>query len=849
MILRWTLRELRNQSRLVLFFILNLSLGLSGFVALNAFRQSLEASLRANSKNFLSADLAISARRLLTEDEKSSVADILGRLGPYQQVRLWEFFSMAAGDPLGQSQGRSRLVQVRGLEAGFPFYGFLQLRERGKSDSGRWVLQSGEVFVYPELLIQLGLEVGDSIQLGEKRFRIADVVIDDSTQSFRLASLAPRVFALRSDLESTALVQKGTTLTESILVRMSEEKIQYAKDLLKAQLEDPAIQIEDSDEASQDSARALQYLSDYLGLVSLVALFLSALGTLYLFRSYLIKKLPSVAVWNALGLSKGKAQSMDLLQLFFLGLASSLVCLILSWAILPVISRILAELTPVSLQLSLSWEVILLALGLGSLGALVICAPFVLPLIRLPTSQLFQESSQLNLPWKWSDWFWFLPALVLFVGLSLWQARSFQVGGLFLGVFAAVAVVLFLLGQILLWGSRGLGSSLSWGARLSLKTLERKRLVSLMMFVSLALGSFLMNFIPQLRAGLRDELEAPSSQLLPSLFLFDIQFEQLPLLQELLAKRGLSLDRISPLIRARLESVNSKSFERKKSEGVVTREQETEARFRNRGFNLSYRDFLSDAESLVAGLPFDRSTEIPQISVEQRFAERLGLRLGDVLEFDVQGIPIKGLVWNLRKVKWNTFQPNFFVIFQSGVLEESPQIFLGSVPKMDLERKEALQAELALQFPNVSSIDVRRVVERIYDISTQMGWALQVMAVLSLFAGFVVLISMSLDQLQRRVWDFNLLKVLGARESELRQMILFEFMWVGFLAALAGVLLSFVGSFVFTRLVFEGTWVLDWTWPLCSLLVSLVITYLMGRVFTSWIVRAKARELLSASGF
>ncbi|MEI7973332.1 MAG: FtsX-like permease family protein, partial [Bdellovibrio sp.] len=751
--------------------------------------------------------------------------------------------------PRGKGLGRSRLVQVRGLEAGFPFYGHLQLRERGKLNSEHWVLQSGEVFAYPELLIQLGLEVGDSVQLGEKRFRIADVVVDDSTQSFRLASLAPRVFALRSDLESTALVQKGTTLTESLLVRMPEEKIQIAKDLLKAQLEDPAIQIEDSDEASQDSARALQYLSDYLGLVSLVALFLSALGTLYLFRSYLIKKLPSVAVWNALGLSKSGAQRMDLLQLFFLGLVSSLLCLCFSWLILPVISRILAELTPVSLQLRLSWEVILLALGLGSLGALFICAPLVLPLIRLPTAQLFQESSQLRLPWKWSDWCWFIPALIFFVGLSLWQARSFQVGGLFLVVFVAVAVVLIFFGQLLLWGSRGLSSILSWETSLSLKTLERKRLVSLMMFVSLALGSFLMNFIPQLRAGLRDELEAPSSQLLPSLFLFDIQFEQLPLLKDFLVKRGLSLDRISPLIRARLETVNGKSFERKKSEGVVTREQETEVRFRNRGFNLSYRDNLSDAESLVAGSPFDRSTKIPQISVEQRFANRLGLQLGDLLEFDVQGIPIKGLVWNLRKVKWNTFQPNFFVIFQSGVLEESPQIFLGSVPKMEMEKKEALQAELAVQFPNVSSIDVRRVVERIFDISIQMGWALQVMAVLSLFAGFVVLISMSLDQLQGRIWDFNLLKVLGARESELHHMILFEFMWVGFLAALAGVLLSFVGSFVFTRVVFEGTWVLDWAWPLYSVVGSLVITYLMGRFFTSWIVKSKARELLSASGF
>ena len=160
---------------------------------------------------------------------------------------------------------------------------------------------------------------------------------------------------------------------------------------------------------------------------------------------------------------------------------------------------------------------------------------------------------------------------------------------------------------------------------------------SLWAFVALSLGALLLNLLPQLRAGLLAELEQPTK--LPSLFLFDIQEDQLAPLQEKFRSSGLELENLSPLVRARLLSVNGAAFERTTSaEGFRTREEENEARFRNRGFNLSYRAGLSGAETLVAGTPFKGSGN--EISVEERFADRVGVGIGDTLLFDVQGVEV-----------------------------------------------------------------------------------------------------------------------------------------------------------------------------------------------------------------
>jgi putative ABC transport system permease protein len=359
-----------------------------------------------------------------------------------------------------------------------------------------------------------------------------------------------------------------------------------------------------------------------------------------------------------------------------------------------------------------------------------------------------------------------------------------------------------------------------------------------------------MNLLPQLKVSLKQDLVAPENLKLPSLFMFDIQDEQLDPLKQFLASKNLSLQQLSPLIRARILKVNGTAFERAEEEGQFqTREEENKARFRNRGVNLSYREKLTESETLKEGRDFSgvfdpNSGKPAEISVEAKFAEQMGFQLHDKLVFDIQGIEIEGEIVNFRNVKWNSFQPNFFIQMQPGVLDEAPKTWLTSIASLPREQVNRLQTDLVRQFPNISMVDVHRVIEKVLEVSDQMSWSLELMAALSLFAGFVVLFSIASYEVRRRSWDLNLLKIFGASQKSLFQYLLAEFGLLGFLSSFFGVLVSLVLSYVLSRIFFEGTYQFDLTWPLASLVMVTLLSILILWFLSRRVIQEHPAELL-----
>jgi putative ABC transport system permease protein len=309
---------------------------------------------------------------------------------------------------------------------------------------------------------------------------------------------------------------------------------------------------------------------------------------------------------------------------------------------------------------------------------------------------------------------------------------------------------------------------------------------------------------------------------------------------------------LSPLIRSRLASINGESFEKKsKDQTFSTREEEQEARSRNRGYNLSYRTEYSSAEKILQGRDFsgrynEASSAPAELSLERRFAERLGIKIGDSLEFDIQGVSIQGKVINFRKVRWTSFQPNFFILFQPGVLDDAPKTFIASVPKLDLDRKLSLQNGIVQKFSNVSMIDVSDVAAKILEVFRQMSGALAVMAWLSIFAGFVVLFSISAHQASSRRQEINLLKVLGARFSDVRQMVVVEFAILGFCASAFGAFLSYGVSWFITEFLFDGNWVFTWVTPVVSVVLATLLASFTALIAAWRVLRQKPIALLQS---
>jgi putative ABC transport system permease protein len=234
------------------------------------------------------------------------------------------------------------------------------------------------------------------------------------------------------------------------------------------------------------------------------------------------------------------------------------------------------------------------------------------------------------------------------------------------------------------------------------------------------------------------------------------------------------------------------------------------------------------------------------MSLEIDFAERLGVGLGDTLRFDVQGVAVDGQVVSLREVRWNSFQPNFFVVFQPGVLEDAPAVYLASIPQLSAEQRDALQVSLQVEFPNVSSIDVTRAVKRMLGLIDQLQWALAGSAGLSLAVGWLLVTALARDAARARRWEINLLKVLGAEPRDIRRALDLEFALLGALSALAGSATSVAAAAVLAR------WVVDVPWtpavaPLAAPLFGIpLVCLLCARAAARGVLRERPLVLLQA---
>jgi len=852
-LLRLALRELRNDARFAGSFVFCLALGFAGFVALDAFQDSVARELAARSRAYLGGDLMVESRRPLTPEELTGL-DAQAGAGA-RTAELVELFSMAAAD------GRARLVELCAIDAAYPLYGEIVLEGSGPvgEPERRALLEGRGLWADPVLLRWLGAETGDEIALGSARFTVQGAIARDSGRPTRGFSLAPRVYVALPELAATELVATGSRIEYRRLYRLADggDANAVARAMRLAQ-EDPQLEVRAHDEAAGELTQVYARVADALSLVALAAVFLACVGAAHLFRAFLLRRLGDVAILLALGATRRRAEQLFLTQLALLGVAAGLLASVLGALLLPLAARLAQSFLPAGFTPRVGWRAVAVVTVLAASGGVATCLPLLRRLRELRPAQLFAEGARPSLaarrgaflPWAlgWT------PAALLFLGVCLWRAPTFVVGLWFAALFACAVALVAALGLALLRGAAALPSPRALAPRLALRELARGGSGALSCFAALALCVFLQGLAPQLRASLARDLEAPGAGSLPSLFLFDIQPEQRDALTQHVEARNARLTRLSPLVRARLAALRGEPI-RDAADGDapparsrLARDNEDDGRrLRARGYNLTYRDELAPGERILEGRPFSQTPAadgVPEVSLEQNFAERLGVGIGDALAFDVQGVPVEGRVVSLREVHWQSFEPNFFVLFQGGVLEDAPQTFLASVPQLPVEQREALQASLAEAFPNVSSVDVTRTVERLLALASRLEWALAGTAALSLCVGIAVVFAIARDQARARRLETNLLKVLGADFRRVRAALDLEYGALGLAAALAGSAVCALASALLARLVLDVPWRPAWEpLALAALCVPLACV-LAARLAARRVLRERPLALL-----
>ncbi len=847
---RMAAREVRASPRRLVLLTASVAIGVAALVAINSFTDSLRRSVREQARALLGADLSISSRRPLPASAEA-VMDTL-RAGGAELARVTSFGGMAY---VTRTAG-TRLVQVAAVEGRFPFYGEIRT-----DPAAAWPqLAAGpHVVVDPALLAALGAEVGDTLALGEARFTITGAVVSAPGNAGFRAALGPRIFIPASYLDDTGLLTFGSRAEYEAFLRLPPDaSAEAVADRYRTRLRADRIRLRTVAEDQENLNESLSRLTRYLGLVALIALLLGGLGVASAIVVFIRQRLESIAVLRCLGATGGRVFAVYGLEAAAMGLAGSLLGAAVGIGVQRVLPGLLAGLLPVDVELSVSWSAVALGVAMGLWVALAFALLPLLAVRRVPPlaalRRPYQHGREPRDPWRWG-------ALALLavstVALAVLQVESLRQGVIF---SAAVGVAL-----LLLWAAswtltraarRWLPAGWPYWWRQGISNLYRPANQTVTVVLAIGFGAFLLGTLLLVQHNLLQQLRLTGGPSRPNLVLFDIQRDQLERVERALAEARLPSVGPVPIVPMRIAAVNGTPVARILGDTTAGDEGPSGAWALRREYRSTYRDTLVASERLVAGRWWaagergsaasggTNGDALPRVSVETGVAEELGVGIGDEIVWDVQGLRVPTRVASLRDVEWARFEPNFFVVFEPGVLEEAPQTLVTLTRIEDPATRGAFQRRLAERLPNVTTLDLTLLQETLERLLDRVVLAIRFMALFTLATGTVVLVGALATSRFQRVREGALLRTLGATRRQLVRILLAEYLALGLMAAAVGAVLAGAAAWALARWVFESRFTLPAA-PLATLALGVVaLTVLVGLLNSREVVRRPPLEVL-----
>ncbi len=820
-------------------------MGIIGLLLVESFKGGVEDKVTKNSKNFIASDLSVSSRRDFEPAEKTALESYFKarRLSVAQWLETYSLISTISLSKSSNLETISKLADLNFVSEEFPYYGGVVLESFGFLGSGQWAsLHASPVaWISRDLAWELKIKSGESLKIGEMAFVVGGIITEDKFSSFRGFSLAPKVFISTRYLKQTDLVKFGSTANHIYALKISPGKdLKKIKAEIRQMIPDKAIKIIGPEESSEQVARSLKLLSDYLSLITLLTYLLSLVGLYYFSQHFLSKKLKTLAIYKSLGIKISFLFRASFVHLIFLTCISVLISSSVVLILLPFFESFFSHLIHESILFRLPFisllHILLLSLG----GSMLALGPLFWGALQTPVATIFQD---LPLELKRIKNYYFIPLYLYIVALAFILAKSFKVGGSFilsLLVIVALAGILF---KLLTFYLEKRSSSFSFINKHASLTVSRYFTSSFTIFICLLIGMTFTTFIYQLDGSLRSEFTKTDKSKRPDLFMFDLQDSQAVKFLNLVSVQKWKQTIFAPMVRARLIKINQNFTQRLSQPGereFSTREDQDSERMRNRGVNLSYRSSLSNSEEIVEGKfsqkVCNQKIALCEISLEEVYAKRVGLKLGDKLTFDISGVEITGVVTSLRKVKWTSFEPNFFILFQTGALEDAPKTYLTSFIVHTDDEKKLIFTKVAELFPNVSLIDISEIIKKITTIFDLMAMAIKFISLLSLFVALIVLVAVSYNHLELRKKEMTLFFMLGLREQLIKKIFVQEFFILILFCFLLSLFFGSVLSFVLMRYLFDSSELL---------LLSVVVPLMAGiGLFLYWIVFVRVSALV-----
>jgi putative ABC transport system permease protein len=817
----------RNRSRLLLF-ISSVILGIAALVAIYSLGNNLNDEVNNQAATLLGAELEISSNQPATP----AIKNILDSLGGTRSEER-SFASMV----LFTKNNGTRLVQVRALEGQFPYYGSI---ETSPGSAGLSFRNQQQALVDETLMLQYGATTGDSIKVGEVTFAITGKLLNAPGQTGFSASIAPIVYIPLQYLNQTGLTQKGSRISYHYYFKFNQKvDVQKLIDGMKLRLEANDLNYETVERQKEDTGRSFSDLTRFLSLVGFIALLLGCTGVASAVHVYVKEKVNAIAILRCLGVRASQAFMIYLIQIVGIGFIGSFIGATLGIVIQQFLPFIIKDFLPVNISTAISWSAVLQGMALGIIISVLFA---LLPLLSIrKISPLNAIRASYEPPRRGRDplkWGMYVLIVIFVYGFTYMQMHNWKQALSFTAGIAAALLILTGIARALMWMVRHFFPS-SWNYlwRQGLANLYRPNNQTTILITSIGLGTALICTLFFVQSILINRVSLSSGPNQPNIVLFDIQTNQKQGVSNLAKQYSLPVKEFIPIVNMHIEAVNGITV----SQVIMDTTIKFSRRLFNREYRVTYRDSLTSSEKLTAGkwTGAADSGHIPFISMEQNYAKRNNVNIGDTITFNVQGALMQTILGSLREVNWKGIQTNFLIVFPKGLLEAAPQfhVLLTKVPSQEVSAH--FQQAMVKQYPNVSIIDLGLVLHVLDDLMSKISFVIRFMAGFSIITGIVVLISSVLISKYQRLQESVLLRTLGASRKQIFAITALEYFFLGALAAFTGILLALAASWALAHYTFDT--------PFHPQLLPVLILFVLVCLLTVLTGLANSRGLLNRS--
>jgi putative ABC transport system permease protein len=818
-------RDLRSGELKVLFAALVLAVMAVSSVGFVTDRAGRALDLQANA--LLGGDAVLRADAPIDAAAREQAAEL-----GLAHTALMSFPSMLR---VGQSL---RLSELRALDDGYPLRGGFRI-QRAEDGPGVPPAQSprpGEVWLSRAGASQLGARLGDAVQVGHRELRLGALVLDEPDAVVDYFNAAPKAFFHISEMPATGLEQFGSRITYRVVVAGEPSAVEGWVRIQQSGLA-RGQRIETAADARPEIRRALERADRFLGLAALVSVVLAGIAIAMAARRHVEHQLDGCAVMRCMGASQRTLFGIYAGELLWLGLLGTAVGLLLAFAVQALLAGWL------SAQLGLAipgagWLPALQGFGVALAVLLAFALPPVLSLRRVPAMRVLRRDLDAGSVSAWLS-------LVLGVGglgaLLWWKAGEPALGMIVLAGIAATLAVLSVLALLLIAALRRTRRHLSGIWRYGLASLGRRSAGSVAQVSALGLGLMVILLLTLVRTDLLDRWREALPDDAPNRFLINIQPDQVVATEAALRAAGASDPRLHPMVRGRLAMINGQAV----SAADFAERGRRAQRLADREFNLSFADNLERPDNApTAGRYWQAGSLAAELSVEEEFAEALGWKLGDEVGFDIAGSRVTGTISSLRRVDWESFRPNFFVVMSPPTLRDFPASHIAAV-HVPTQGQPAIDG-LVRQYPNISVIDVEAVLAQVRRTADQVATAVEYVFYFTLAAGLLVLVAAISATQDERLLEGAVMRAFGATQAQLRGAHLAEFAAIGLIAGITAALAAQLLSGLIAAQVFDMPWRPAWGVVVGGALAGLLGVTATGLLATRRVIAAPPAVTLRA---